>query len=330
MDARCNRRALSAMRVVCAAFALVGMVALAPHARAQQSGTQAPDATEKPSSAAPSVDFLPDLVYGRAGGEDLKLDLARPKDGKGPFPAVVCIHGGGWAHGSRKMYGGLIRQLARAGYVGATVDYRLAPKHLFPACVEDVKCAVRWLRANAEKYAIDPDRVGAWGDSAGGHLVGMLGTTSREDGLEGNGGSPEQSSRVQAVVAFYGPFDMTAGHAADPAAPDLSSYRLRLIEQFLGGPPSQVPDVYRKASPMTYVSKDDPPFLLIHGTQDKLVPIGQSEAFEKKLKEAGVEAELMRIEGGDHGFGGRNLETALAAALAFFEKHLKPAASKRP
>src|SRR5262249_22409445 len=148
----------------------------------------------------------------------LQLDLAMPKDGDGPFPAVVCIHGGGWRGGSRQdltrsipPLGGrsLIEYLAGRGYVAATVSYRLAPKDKFPAQIEDCKAAVRWLRANAKKYKINPERFGAVGFSAGGHLVSLLGTSDKDDALEGNGGNPEQSSRVQAVVNFFGPTDFT-------------------------------------------------------------------------------------------------------------------------
>jgi acetyl esterase/lipase len=279
-----------------------------------------PAATQAPGD----VELLADLTYGRAGDVELKLDLALPREGTGPFPAVVFIHGGGWHGGSRKQYTGIIQPLARQGYASATVDYRLAPKHPFPAQVEDVKCAVRWLRANAERHRIDPGRIGAVGDSAGGHLVAMLGTTSKEDGLEGAGGCADQSSHVQAYVAFYGPFDMTYGYARSETQPAAQAAYLRtVLHQWLGGPPDQVPERYKAASPVTYVTKDDAPALLLHGTADNLVLPEQSERFEKALREAGVDVSLVRLEGAGHGFRGKDQEKAMAETKAFLDRHLR-------
>ncbi|MCE9564575.1 MAG: alpha/beta hydrolase [Planctomycetes bacterium] len=149
------------------------------------------------------------LIFATAGKTELKLDLTMPKEGDGPFPAVVVIHGGGWSAGDRGQ-GAFIAELqAQAGYVAATIDYRLAPAHRFPAQIEDCKASVRWLRANAKKYKIDPERIGAIGFSAGGHLACLLGTTTKDDGFDGDGGSAEQSSAVRAVVSVAGPTDLT-------------------------------------------------------------------------------------------------------------------------
>src|SRR5262245_57591536 len=145
------------------------------------------------------VRFEKDLVFGKGGDTDLQLDLAMPKDGDGPFPALVCIHGGGWKGGKRQDHDELSKTMAAQGYVCVTITYRLAPDTKFPGQVEDCKAAVRWLRANAKKYKVNPEKIGAFGFSAGGHLSCMLGTTDKNDGLEGKGGNPEQSSRVQAV-----------------------------------------------------------------------------------------------------------------------------------
>jgi acetyl esterase/lipase len=161
--------------------------------------------------APPDVQFTRDLVYGHGGEEELKLDLARPANPNAKrLPCVVFIHGGAWSAGQRGAHDEDIRRMAGLGYVAATVDYRLAPTHRFPAQVQDVKCAVRYLRAHAEQYGLDPDRIAAWGVSAGAHLALMLGVTQKSDGLEGDGGWPEQSSAVQAVVAFYPRTDLTA------------------------------------------------------------------------------------------------------------------------
>src|SRR4051794_10569699 len=140
------------------------------------------------------VQFTRDVVYGKGGGEDLKLNIARPKNPAAKkLPCIVFIHGGGWQMGDRAAHDWATWDAAHRGYVSATIGYRLAPKHKFPAQVNDVKCAIRFLRAHADEYGLDPDRIGACGFSAGGHLVMMLGVTSKEDGLEGDGGWADQS-----------------------------------------------------------------------------------------------------------------------------------------
>jgi acetyl esterase/lipase len=296
------------------------------HARQQQGADAAKPATPK---APDNVEYLPDITYTKAGNVELQLDIALPKDGSGPFPAIVCVHGGGWHSGSRKSYTPIIWQCAQRGYVGVTVSYRFAPQHKFPAQIEDVKAAVRWLRANAAKYKIDPDRIGATGSSAGGYLVGLLGVTSKNDGLEGNGGYADQSSRVQAVVPMFGGFDLTVAWENAPKQPPVEAAYLRKVcEDFLGGVPSARPEKWKQASPVSYVTKDDPPFLLIHGTADTLVPIEQSELMERKLKEIGVPVELMRVQGSGHVFKGKDLEDVSNATFAFFDKHLKRSVSK--
>src|SRR5262245_29691065 len=148
-----------------------------------------------------------DLVYGKGGDQDLKLNLALPA-GDGPFSAILCVHGGGWKAGDRADLNLLIAYLADRGFAAATVSYRLAPKHKFPAQIEDCKAAVRWLRANAKQHRINPDKIGAVGFSAGGHLVSLLGAADKDAGLEGKGGNPEQSTKIQAVVNFFGPTDL--------------------------------------------------------------------------------------------------------------------------
>ncbi len=155
--------------------------------------------------------FEEGLEYSAVGGRQL-LDIARPKTGDGPFPAVVCIHGGGFRAGSRERYRSIAYYLAQHGYVAATIDYRLSPRHQFPAAVEDSKAAVRYLRANAARFNLDPDRIGATGGSAGGHLVLMLGVTGGVAEFEGSGPNQEFSSAVQAVVNQFGPTDLTASY----------------------------------------------------------------------------------------------------------------------
>jgi acetyl esterase/lipase len=156
--------------------------------------------------------FEPGIEYANPDNQHLQLNLARPKNAEGKLPAVVCIHGGGFRAGDRKRWDGLCKKLAERGYVAIAVTYRLAPKYQFPAAVNDVKAAVRWLRANAEKYQVDPERVAALGDSAGGHLAQFLGVTGDIAQFEGDGGNGGQSSRVACVVNYYGPSDFTKSY----------------------------------------------------------------------------------------------------------------------
>jgi acetyl esterase/lipase len=264
----------------------------------------------------PEVRIDHDLLYGKGGDADLLLDLAMPKGGDGPFPVVVCLHGGGWTHGSRADLRTTIETLARRGYVAVSVDYRLAPKDRFPAAVEDCKAAVRWLRANAKTYKINADRVGVVGFSAGGHLACLLGVTRKSDGLDGAGGNPDESSAVQAVVSFFGPTDLTQeGFGKDVEKENLAP--------FLGGTLAEKKDVYRKASPVTYAGKHAPPFLFFHGANDHIVPIKQSELLAEKLKEAGVSAELITLEKEGHGWQGPPLLQSIARMITFLDDHLK-------
>lgn len=263
------------------------------------------------------------LTYGKGGDRDLRLDLARP-EGDGPFPALVFIHGGGWRGGHRAGYRREIVEAAKRGYVAVTVSYRLTgpddrgkAKHPFPAQVHDVKCAVRWLRANAARYHVDPDRIGATGGSAGGHLSLMLGLTDAAAKLEGSGGHADQSSRVQAVVNYFGPTDMIGLHRTSPGAKPI-------VASFLGGPPEEIRDRYLAASPMTYASKDDPPVLSLHGADDRLVPPDQARLLDKKMKAAGASHTLILLDGQGHGFRGEASAKARTAMYEFFDKHLKP------
>lgn len=269
-------------------------------------------------AADPEIEFQRDIEYGQAGGESLKLNLSIPKGGTGRLPAVVVIHGGAWRAGDRAGHDELTRRLAGEGYVAATVGYRFCPKHVFPAQVEDVKCAVRFLRANAEKYRIDPERIGAVGFSAGAHLAMMLGAMDPADGLEGAGGSPGFSSKVQAVVSFFGPtdFELPATEAARP-----------LIVDFIGGPIDGKREAYRRASPVTYVSKGDAPMLLFQGTNDPLVPHAHATRMADAMQAAGVPGRIELIVGAGHGWGGAELVRTAAAMTAFFGDELKPPAA---
>ena len=259
--------------------------------------------------------FEKDVVYGKGGDEELKLNLGRPKDLAAPAPCVVIIHGGGWAAGNKSQHDPQVVELARKGYVAATVGYRFAPKHVFPAQVEDVKCAVRFLRANADKYRIDKDRIGAVGFSAGAHLSMMLGTMDKDDGLEGEGGNPDQPSKVNAVVAFFGPTDLTSSDWPDRTG--------KILVSFLGGTRQEKPEVYKRASPITYVNPGDAPMLLIQGTKDGLVPWTQATAMGDALTKAGVTGRVDLILGAHHGgWGGDEVKRTADETWAFFEQFL--------
>jgi len=266
------------------------------------------------------------VTYGTAGNVALKLDLARPA-GDGPFPAIVFVHGGGWYLGDRQGYRSQIEEAARRGYVAVAISYRLmtfdeSKKEttkaitIFPSQIHDVKAAIRWLRAHAGNYHIDPKRIGITGRSAGGHLSLLTGLTDAASGLEGDSGNIGHSSRVQAVVNVFGPTDMSACHSTSSVA--------WIFRLFMGGTPDEVAATYRMASPLTYASNDDPPVLTIHGDRDRAVPVGQATMLDEKLKSAGGSHTLMILEGQGHGFGGEFRQRELHAMWEFFDEHLQP------
>jgi acetyl esterase/lipase len=210
----------------------------------------------------------------------------------------------------------LIAYLANRGFVAATVSYRLAPKYKFPAQIEDCKAAVRWLRANAKTYKINPDRIGAVGFSAGGHLVSLLGAAGKNAGLEGSGGHPEQSSQVQAVVNFFGPTDFIT----KTWSKDIEE---KYFIPFLGATYENDREIYKKASPLYYASKDNPPFLFIHGDKDTLVGIHHAKVMDAKLRDVGASSRLLVMQGQGHGWLGEPLFKSLDETAKFFEDKLK-------
>ena len=264
----------------------------------------------------PEIAIERNLVYGKGGDTDLLLDLAMPKSGVGPFPAVMFLHGRGWREGSRHDMSQFIEGMAGLGYVSVTIEYRLVAAARFPAQVEDCKAAVRWLRANAAKYRIDPGHIGVVGFSAGGHLASMLGVTGPGDELEGTGGSPGQSSRVQAVVSFFGPTDFSTRDWPR----DLET---EVIVPFLGGTIADQPENYARASPISYATKDAPPFLFFHGTDDRLVPIDQSRRLAEKLSKLGVPVQMVALEGEGHGFSDGNNQKSMQRMLDFLAERLQ-------
>ena len=277
------------------------------------------DAASAQEPVPDSVVFEKDIEYTNPDEQHLQLNMARPKTGNGPFPAIVCIHGGGFRAGTRDGFNSLCIQLAERGYVAVTVSYRLAPKYQFPAAVHDVKAAVRWLRANADKYKIDPCRIGTTGGSAGGHLAQFLGVTNGVERFEGDGGNAGFSSGVHCVVNFYGPSDFTKSYDASVDAAEV-------LPLFLGGNLQEQRHRHIEASPLYWVTPDAAPTLCIHGTNDKYVAHDQAVWLIDRLAASGVEARLMTIEGGDHGFGKSSLEVKAQiedARFKFFFRHLK-------
>ena len=237
------------------------------------------------------------IVFARPGGIELRLDLIfREQRDAVPAPVIVWVHGGGWNnHDLDRNYRPEVEllRLAAKGYVIACIDYRLSDQAPFPAHIQDCKCAIRWLRAHAAEWNLDPERIGVWGESAGGHLVNLLGIAEDVPEFEGDGGWQEYSSHVNAVCTWYSPADfMRIAAHGDP-----------VIDEMLGFPtPEQRPAALRFASPLTYLHPGIPPFLVMHGTTDELVSPEQSELLYQSLCGAGCQAELFLVEGQGHGF----------------------------
>ncbi|NOZ24136.1 MAG: alpha/beta hydrolase [Planctomycetes bacterium] len=238
------------------------------------------------------------VTYGQGGGRDLKCDLYLPTGEGAGRPGIVFIHGGGWRGGTRNQFREQAAHMATLGFVGLCIEYRYSGEAKFPAAVEDVKCAVRWLRAHAESYGIDSRKIASVGGSAGAHLAAMLGTTDASAGLEGEGGYPDQSSKVNAMVPFNGVFDMAACVPKSPGAESA-------IVEFIGGPPDDMPEAYRLASPISHVDATTAPTLLLHGNADEVVPFEQSLMFKRALEKAGVHVELYEASDAGHGFFNR-------------------------
>jgi acetyl esterase/lipase len=272
------------------------------------------EATKKKSQELAAVkekiEIRTDVEYAKDGEHSLKLDVYRPKASSDqPRPCIVWIHGGGWLKGDKSS--GLARLgkwVATGDYVGVSVGYRLTDKGTWPIQIHDCKAAIRYLRSHAAELGIQPDRIAVWGSSAGGHLVSLLGTSGDVAELEGNLGVTGVSSRVACVVDYCGPSDFLR-FAKD--APRLNEP----VYKLLGGSVKDKRDLAKQASPVTYVSKDDPPFLIVHGTADRLVPIDQAITFHEAQVKAGMKSEYIKMEGGGHGIGGDEIEKRVKAFL---------------
>ena len=264
-----------------------------------------------------------DLIYGQVGDRKLPLDIYLPPDTSSPVPVIIWVHGGGWRNGSRSN-GGRALNMTKRGFAVVDVEYRLSGEAIFPAQIEDCKTAVRWVRANAVKYNLNPDRIGGWGSSAGGHLVAMMGLTHDEKVFETNGHS-EYSSAVQAVCNWFGPTDFLRMNdfkgRIDHDAPGSQESEL------IGAPIQENKDKVAAANPIAYVSKNDPPMLIMHGEKDQSVPYNQSELLYAAMQKAGLDVTLYKVVNADHGFRDATQDDAQSLfemSAQFLEKHLKP------
>lgn len=229
------------------------------------------------------------IIYDKGDDYRLACDIYQPV-GDGPFPGVLAIHGGAWRHGNKLAMLRHAWELASRGYVVVAINYRLAPDNKFPKQIHDCKTAVRWMRLKSKKLKLDPDRIAAFGYSAGAHLAAMLGTTDANDGFEGTVTDEKLkpfSTRVQCVIAGGAPCEF-------------DWIKSKSLVYWLGHGPQEKPSLYKKAAPITYVSKDDPPFMFVHGTVDKVVPAKSSRQMHERLNQIGTESRYQEIEGKGH------------------------------
>jgi acetyl esterase/lipase len=285
-----------------------------------------PNFTPKPAPVASSGELtfsqrLQDVTYCTNDGVDLKMDVYFPWKPAGPSPVIMFVHGGGWVAGTKTGTPGMsyFLDLARRGYTTFSIDYRLAPTYTFPANIIDVKCAVRHIRANAKEYNVDPSRIGAWGASAGGHLVALLGTSDQGAGWD-VGQYLDQSSRVNVVVDMYGIHDLTTEYVVG---------NVRGLDRMVFAAKSPSDPILATASPVSYITPDDPPFLILHGDMDPVIPYTQSQILQDRLIAGGVSSIFVPVHNGGHGFNaiGGPIDppyaTIAKTILGFFDQYLR-------
>jgi acetyl esterase/lipase len=292
--------------------ALVLVISLA--AVAQQRGAPAPPASPSPSMSQGDMETKENVLYATVKGTELHLDVYEPSNrGMQTRPAVVLIHGGAWSSFDKSTMSGMGQFLARWGFVAFAVDYRLlkGDENRWPAQLDDVQRAVRWIRANAGKYGVDPDHIGAFGHSAGAQLAALLGMEDTRDNSDR--ALAKYSSRVQAVVDLSGPTDFTT--MKDPEG-------VELLTSFLGAEYSKHPEIWEEASPAFHVSKKNAPFLIVHGTKDDSVPIAQAQELYDKLHKAGVPVTLLKVDDVHTFENPENKRTMAREARDFFYRYL--------
>jgi acetyl esterase/lipase len=276
-------------------------------------------------SASDSVQLIENIPYADTDNPRQMLDLLLPKNHEGEsLPVIVFIHGGGWRNGNKQ--GGRNRVtpfVASGNYAGVTVAYRLSGETQWPSQIHDCKAAIRWIRANAKKYNLNADRIGVWGTSAGGHLVTMLGTSGDVKAMDGSlGSNNEYSSRVTCVADFFGPTNFLTMNKTAIESARLDHDAADSPESLLiGGAIQDNPEKVATADPITYVSADDPPILIVHGTKDPLVSFNQSELLYAALDKKGVDKTLITVDGGEHGRGFPPITGELVER--FFDHHLR-------
>ncbi len=276
---------------------------------AQPAQTQTPNVPSLPFDR--YGETLRNVIYCSPDNSPQTMDVYFPAAG-GPWPVLVYVHGGAWMHGDKSEAGMFARIMTARGYLVVSLNYRLYPAAQFPAMIQDVKCAIRSLRANAAQYNLDPNRIGAVGVSAGGHLVGLLGTTDTSVGWD-VGEYLDQSSRVQAVIAMAGVMDLSRKF---PNADIEVMKRVGFGEYNVA-----------EASPISHVTPDDPPFLLIHGDRDELVPVEQSQLMYERLVQQNVSAQLVVVQNASHSFTAAEGTTPTIVEinqiiLEFLDRHL--------
>jgi len=316
-----NMRTTALHRFGCVVIGLVLSAGMSAAMGQQRPATRPGAGAQRPGRPMlpAGVKVLRDVEYAKVDGKSMALDLYLPDRPAGArLPLVIWVHGGAWRAGSKD--GTPAVALLRDGFAVASISYRLSQAAKFPAQINDCKGAVRFLRANAAKYNLDPNAFGAWGSSAGGHLVALMGTAGDANELEGDvGGNVGVSSRVQAVCDFFGPTDFMAMKGLPSTIQHMSADSPE--SQLLGAPVAENPDRAKQASPVTYVTKDDPPFLICHGDKDMTVPLNQSELLNDALTKAGVTSELYVVKGAGHG---QFRDPAVGEKVrAFFIKTLK-------
>jgi arylsulfatase A len=270
-----------------------------------------------PQTTLDRLDAKLNVTYARYGDRTLEMDVYRPKGEWGQLPALVCVHGGGWAKGSRINHAKVAQALADRGYVTATISYRLSGETPFPAQIQDCKAAVRFLRANAKRYGVDPDKIGAIGHSAGGHLVALLATSGEVQKLEGEGGNADFSSTIQAAVPMGAQTHLMSERNRE------KSKEAEIWQKFLSGSQEQQPQTYRLASPLTHLDKTDPPCWFITGEKDD--PSTHADTFRKRMAELGISSGLTVIQGAPHPFTVQQVwfDEMIETAATFFDRTLK-------
>lgn len=289
---------------------------------------KAQPAKQKPFTLPPGVRMERDIPYVPDGDESQRLDLYLPeKPAESPLPLIVHIHGGGWRGGNK--FPCPVTGMVLKGYAVASVEYRFSQKAVFPAQIQDCQAAIRWLRSNSKKYNIDPERLGAVGGSAGGHLSALVGTSGGKKAFTPIGGNEEQSDRVQAVCDIYGPTNFTTvvqQAADDPNVKNIFAFNSP-TDPYSCLTGANLSDKAKSdaVSPVHYVSEDNPPILILHGTHDSLVPYAQSEEFATALKAKGVKVWLQKLPGSGHGGPAFGKPAIVKLMQDFFDKHLKGA-----